>query len=315
MIRHYFSTSKEDGVLRLSIVVTLLVTVLGVAFGLLATSLTILFDAVYELIDVAMTGLALLVSRLITVSASGGALNKKLAERFSMGFWHLEPIVLGMNGVLLMAAAFYGLLSSIDAIVGGGRQIVFGYALIFAAISLVIELGTALFVMSANRRIRSEFLTLDAKSWLMSACITIAYLLAFGLGFALRGTRLEWLVPYIDPLALGVVCLAVLPMPLGTVRRALQDILLVTPADLKEHVDNVARASVQRYGFASHRASVARVGRGRQIELYFLVSNDRPARALAEWDHIRDEISEAIGGDTPHRWLMIVFTTDPEWAA
>src|SRR5690606_31070935 len=196
----------------------------------------------------------------------------------------------------------------------GGRQLAFGYAALFAAISLVIEFGAALFLTVANRRIRSEFLALDAKSWLMSCGITVAYLLAFGFGSVAQGTRLEWLTPYIDPVALALVCLAVLPMPFSTVRRALADILLVTPTDLKQHVDEVARASVQRYGFASHRACVARVGRGRQIELYFLVSNEWPAKALAEWDRIRDEISEAIGGDTPDRWLMIVFTTDPEWA-
>lgn len=313
MNRQYFSIRKEEGVLRLSIAITLMMTVLGVAFGLLAGSLTLLFDAVYELIDVAMTGLALLVARLIRLSTSGGAATKRLSERFSMGVWHLEPMVLCMNGMLLMGAAFYGLLSSLDGIMNGGREVIFGHALVFAVISLAVELGAALFIKSANRQVDSEFLALDAKSWLMSACITVAYLFAFGFGVLAQGTRVEWLIPYIDPVALGVVCLAVLPMPIGTVRRALEDILLVTPTDLKQHVDEVAQASVQRYGFASHRSSVARVGRGRQIELYFLVSRDRP-RPLAEWDHIRDEISEAIGGDTPDRWLMIVFTTDPEWA-
>lgn len=310
----YFSLSSEEGVLRFSIATTLFVTAIGVIFGLLATSLTILFDAVYELVDVVMTGLALIVARLIAMSASEGTVNKRLTERFSMGFWHLEPMVLGANGLLLMGAAVYGLISAIDGLLNGGRQLAFEYALIFAAISLVVELGAAWAVTKANRRIGSEFLALDAKSWLMSAAITVAYLFAFGFGALAQGTRLEWLAPYIDPAALALVCLAVLPMPLGTLRRALADILLVTPADLKEHVDTVAQLSVRRYGFESYRSYVARVGRGKQIELYFLVPSKWPARTLEEWDHIRDEISDAIGDDTPNRWLSITFTTDPEWA-
>lgn len=313
-LQQYLNTSSEEGILRISIAVTLFVTLLGVAFGLLAASLTILFDAVYELLDVVMTGLALLVARLITLSTTGGMLNKRLAERFSMGFWHLEPIVLGVNGLLLMGAAVYGLINAVDALLHGGRPLVFEYALIFAGISLVVELGTAALVTSANRRIGSDFVALDAKSWLMSACITMAYLFAFGFGMLAQGTRFEWLVPYIDPAALGLVCLAVLPMPIGTLRRALADILLVTPPDLKQQVDAVAQASVRRYGFESYRSYVARVGRGRQIELYFLVPGKWPAKTLEEWDRIRDEISEAIGDDTPDRWLAIVFTTDPEWA-
>src|SRR5690606_34981180 len=296
-LHQYFNPSSEEGILRISIAVTLFVTLLGVAFGLLAASLTILFDAVYELLDVVMTGLALLVARLITLSTTGGKLNKKLAERFSMGFWHLEPIVLGVNGLLLMGAAVYGLVNAVDGLLQGGRPLVFEYALIFAGISLVVELAAAAFVTRANRKVGSEFVALDAKSWLMSACITLAYIVAFGFGVLAHGTSLEWLIPYIDPAALALVCLAVLPMPIGTVRRALADILLVTPPDLKQQVDAVAQASVKRYGFESYRSYVARVGRGKQIELYFLVPGKWPAKTLEEWDRIRDEISEAIGDD------------------
>src|SRR5690606_41372641 len=101
MYRHYFSTSKEEGILRLSIAVTLFMTLLGGAFGLLASSLTLLFDAVYELVDVAMTGLALLVSRLITLSASRPTAGQNLCARFSLGFWRPEPTLQVLTGLVL----------------------------------------------------------------------------------------------------------------------------------------------------------------------------------------------------------------------
>lgn len=69
-----------------------------------------------------------------------------------------------------------------------------------------------------------------------------------------------------------------------------------------------------KFGFASHYSYVARVGRGRQIELFFIVPKNWPARRLEEWDAIRDEIGEALGGEGSDRWLTIVFTTDEEWA-
>ncbi|MDM7459599.1 MAG: cation transporter, partial [Paracoccus sp. (in: a-proteobacteria)] len=89
---------------------------------------------------------------------------------------------------------------------------------------------------------------------------------------------------------------------------------LITPPEMKAHIDEVAAEIVRRYGFLDHRAYVARVGRGRQIELFFIVPAGAPARKLEEWDAIRDEIGEAIGGESPDRWLTIAFTTDPEWA-
>ena len=113
---------------------------------------------------------------------------------------------------------------------------------------------------------------------------------------------------------LALVCVIVIPLPVPTIRRALADILLITPPDMMAQVDRVARDVVARHGFLDHRAYVARVGRGRQIELYFIVPQGQPPRPLEEWDAIRDQIGDAIGGDITNRWLTIAFTTDPEWA-
>jgi predicted Co/Zn/Cd cation transporter (cation efflux family) len=88
----------------------------------------------------------------------------------------------------------------------------------------------------------------------------------------------------------------------------------VTPGDLKLHVDTVAREFVARYGLKSYKAYVAKVGRSREIELYFIVPADMPARSIAEWDALRDEVGEAVGGEGPDRWITVVFTGDPAWA-
>ena len=88
----------------------------------------------------------------------------------------------------------------------------------------------------------------------------------------------------------------------------------MTPGDLKQHVDDVAQAFVAQHGLQSYRAYVAKVGRSREIELYFIVPATMAAGTIAEWDALRDEIGNAIGGEGPDRWLTVVFTGDPEWA-
>src|SRR5690606_39979433 len=190
----------------------------------------------------------------------------------------------------------------------------FGRALAYAALILVTCVVMWVFLTRANRRIRSSFVALDAKGWLMPALIAGALLAAFAGGLLVEGTRWAWVSPYIDPAVLALVCLAIIPMPLGTVRQALRDILLVTPQDLKDHVDAVARQVVAQHGFLDHRAYVARVGRGRQIELVFIVPPNGPARRVEEWDRLRERISQSLGGDEANRWLTIEFTADPEWA-
>ncbi|MGO6691697.1 cation diffusion facilitator family transporter [Rhizobium johnstonii] len=306
--------TTEQGVLRISIAVTIMLAGFGILFGLLSGSFAIVFDGIYAVTDASMTVVALLVAKLIAASAPGGQQKTSLTERFTMGFWHLEPMVLGLNGTLLIAAAIYALINAVGSLMTGGRDLAFDQAIIYAVVTVLAAIAMTLFVGRANRRICSDFLALDARAWLMSAMLTVALLVAFVFGFLIQGTSLEWISPYIDPAVLALVSLAVIPIPVATVRQALADILLVTPADLKQHVDRVAAEIVQRYGFSSYRAYVARVGRGRQIELYFIVPTGAPAKRLEEWDQLRDEIGEAIGDESPDRWLTIAFTTDPEWA-
>ena len=309
-----FDPTTEQGVLRLSIAASLAMAAAAVAFGLLANSSLIIFDGIYGLIDVVMTWLSLLVVRLISLSTHVDTLQSRLNQRFTMGFWHLEPIVLGVSGTLMIGAALYAAVNAVDALMSGGREIALGPAILFAVISIVAETGLALFVRRANRSIGSDFIALDAKNWVVAASMSAAYLVAFVGGYVLRGTEWAWLVPYIDPAILLVVCLFVVVAPLGTVRQALSDILLITPLDLQAHVDAVARDIVAKHGFLEYRSYVAKVGRGEQIELFFVARADDPPRPLIEWDRLRDEIGEALGEESPDRWLTIMFTTDREWA-
>ncbi|MDT6940876.1 cation transporter [Brucella pseudogrignonensis] len=305
---------SEQYILQVSIAVTIFVAGFGVIFGLLSGSFSIVFDGVYMFADAAMSGLALVVARLIALSALAEPPSGKLRDRFTMGFWHLEPMVLGLNGIMLTGVAIYALINAIGSLMHGGRDLEFSYAIFYAIVALVACLGMAWFETRANRKLKSDFIALDAKAWIMSGGITAALLIAFSIGYAIQGTQFDWIAPYIDPAVLALVCLAIIPMPIGTIRQALADMLLVTPLDLKQHVDEVAKQVVERNGFKSYRAYVAKVGRGKQIELYFIVPAGQPAKKLEEWDALRDEIGDALGGEGPNRWLTIAFTTDIEWA-
>lgn len=146
----------EQSLLKFSIAVTVLLALFGIGAGLFSGSSAVVFDGVYALTDAFMTVLALLVARLIAASAApkpGG----RLVERFTMGFWHLEPMVLGLNGTLLMGAAIYALINAIDSLMDGGRSIEFDYAIVVTFVSFAISLAMAWFVKRQNRRLKSAF--------------------------------------------------------------------------------------------------------------------------------------------------------------
>lgn len=305
---------NEQGFLRISIAATVVVAALGVVFGILSGSFSIAFDGIYSLADAAMTGLALWVSSLIVKSAQSDAQSGRIRNRFTMGFWHLEPIVLMLNGCLLMTVALYALINAIISILSGGHELRFGVAIAYSAATLLVCVVMAAIGMKLNRTLKSDFISLDVKAWIMSGGIALALLIAFLIGLAVQPTPVAWVANYVDPVVLGLVCLVMIPLPIGTVWKALTEILLIAPVDLKDHVDHVASETVRRLGFLSYRAYVARVGRATQIELYFIVPQGLPPKTVEEWDALRDQIGDAIGDESANRWLTIAFTADAEWA-
>src|SRR5580700_7884069 len=123
-MRGMLQAGAEQRILRLSIGVTVIVSLFGVVFGLLSGSLSIVFDGVFAAIDAAMSGLALFVSRLVSRESDN--------RRFQFGYWHIEPMVLAFNGGTLMLLCFYAFLNAVDSLLAGGRQLDFDWAIAYA---------------------------------------------------------------------------------------------------------------------------------------------------------------------------------------
>lgn len=299
------NADAEQKLLKFSIAVTIGVASVGVLFGLLSGSMSIVFDGVFSAIDAAMSGLALLVSRLVSRVADD--------RRFQFGYWHIEPMVLAFNGGTLMLLCFYAFLNASGSFLDGGRRLDFDWAMAYAAGVGLVAFGMFFYARHRNRQIGSDFVRLDVQSWLMSAAITSALLLAFAVAWGLEGTRYAHLTPYADPLILAVLSLILVFVPIQTVRRALTEILLITPPELDARVRRVLDEAVSRHGFKTYTSYVAKVGRAQFIEIHVVVPPESPIDSVGEADAIRREIAEAIGGESPHRWLTIDFTADPRW--
>ncbi|RAI32108.1 cation diffusion facilitator family transporter [Rhodoplanes serenus] len=305
---------NEQTVLRTSIIATIGIAAIGILFGILSGSFAIAFDGTYSLVDAAMSGLALAVARAIAAYAAETSPESPLHRRFQLGFWHLEPLVLGLNATMLMGVSVYALINAVTSLLAGGHDLAFGIAVVYAVVTFLVCAGMAWWETRINRRLKSDFVALDAKAWMMSGGITAALVLAFGIGWLMTRAGLGAYTPYIDPLVLTLICLVIIPLPFGTAKQALFDIMLMAPNELREQVETIAREAVRRYGMLSFRAYVAKVGRSRQIELHFITPPDWTVTPIREHDRIRDEVAAAIGGEGPDRWLTIVFTADSAWA-
>jgi predicted Co/Zn/Cd cation transporter (cation efflux family) len=294
-------TDAEQKVLRHSLAMTAVLAATGVGFGLASGSLAIVFDGIGSSIDAAMTFLSLAVARLLARGDS---------RRFQFGYWHLEPMALAFNGGLLMLFCLYGLVTAVGDLLAGGRDLDFGWAVSYAALASVLSLAAWLYERHRNRPIASELIRLDAVSWLMSAALSGALLVAFGFALAVEGTPLAWLARYADSAVLALLSAVLAAMPAKMLREAWRDIFQIAPTPLDETVRRVMAEVVARHRLVAYSSYVARVGRAQFIELHVVLPGDFVIGDVAVLDALRQEIADAIGGGGPDRWLTVAFTGD-----
>ncbi|MCS4233301.1 cation diffusion facilitator family transporter [Stenotrophomonas sp. BIGb0135] len=297
-------TAREQRVLKLSIGVTVAVSAIGFIGGLLVGSQAILFDGVYSLVDVALTLVALAVLRLVAREGS---------PRFQYGYWHLEPMVEALGGAILSLACIYALANSVIGLTTGGHEVKAGPALLWAAVLCVSNLGMAAFVRTRALRLQSSLLWLDVRAWLLSGLMSLAVVLAFVIALLLRGGAHAHWIPYLDPLVLAAISVAVLPVPLRSAWKAMREVLQVAPDTLDARVQAVMQDFVAEHGYLDFTSHVAKMGRMRFVEIHILTHPETVIGNIGNVDRLRDEIAERLDARGSEFWLTIDFTADPAW--
>lgn len=298
-------TRLEQRTLRLSLGATLVVAGLGVGFGLLSGSQSILFDGVFSVIDGAMTVLSLVVARLLT---------RGVTRRFQHGYWHLEPMVAALNGSVVTLLCVYAFFNAVRGLADGGRALAFDVSLAYAAVVAAICFAMYAYQSRANRRVGSAFLRIDAQGWLMAGVISSALLGGFALGFLLQPTPLAPLTPYIDPVLLMGLTLGFLPVQLGIVRGAMREVLLIAPEDVDAQVRRAVEAVMDREGLIRYESHVARVGRRYFIEVLILTTPDfARGGGVAALDALRAEIFRGLSVPLEQSWFTVEFTASETW--
>jgi cation diffusion facilitator family transporter len=297
------NTTLEQQALKLSIRATLLIGVAGVLSGLLTGSQAIIFDGIYSFVDVLITLLSLIVSQLLAREGS---------RRFQYGFFHLEPMVAAIGGAILSIACIYAGVNAVWNLMSGGHLVSYGMAAIWASIVSACGFGMYVYIGRKARELNSGLLALDARSWLVTAALSVALLMSFMFAAILQRSRLNAWVPYVDPIMLLLIAVAVLPVPLTTVVRAMREVLQVAPDDLDRNVKCAMDQITAQHGFLDYSSHVAKIGRTLFVEIHVLVEPSSQIDVAAT-DDIRVQLATRLRASGPQLWLALDFTADRLW--
>ncbi|OLF56286.1 cation diffusion facilitator family transporter [Pseudomonas chlororaphis] len=300
------SNRGEQALLKQSTILMFAVAIAGIVTGFVSGAQSILFDGFFSLIATFIKVLMLITAKLIA---------KESNHRFQFGFWHLEPMVLLIEGSFLLLIAIYAFLNGVFGIINGGREIELGLVIVYAAVFTVVEFGYFFYVRHRNRKLKSSLIQFDNISWLVDAMLSVGLLISFVTALLLKQYgHGEW-AAYVDPLILIVLALSMLPPAFKILRPALRDVLGIAPDQLDDKVRGVMEEAKVRHGFADYISYVQKHGRARFIEIHIVLPAGYPLHSVATLDALREEISTALGQADAARWLTISFTGDRKWIA
>nr|WP_262381638.1 cation diffusion facilitator family transporter [Pseudomonas koreensis] len=292
--------------LKQSTILMFAVSIAGIVTGFISGSQSILFDGFFSLIATFIKVLMLITARLIA---------KESNHRFQFGFWHLEPMVLLIEGSFLLLIATYAFLNGVFGIINGGREIELGLVIIYAAVFTVVEFAYFFYVRRRNRKLKSSLIQFDNISWLVDAMLSVGLLISFLAALLLKAQGFDEWAKFVDPLILIVLALTMLPPAFKILGPAQRDVLGIAPDTLDDQVRQVMEAAKVEHGFDDYVTYVQKHGRARFIEIHVVLPADYRLQSVGQLDALREAISAQLGAPDAARWLTISFTGDRRWVA
>ena len=289
-----------------STVLMFVVAIAGIVTGFISGSQSILFDGFFSLIATFIKVLMLITAHLIA---------KESNQRFQFGFWHLEPMVLLIEGSFLLLIAIYAFLNGVFGIINGGRDIELGLVIAYAAVFTVVEFGYYFWIRRRNRKLKSTLIQFDNISWLVDAMLSVGLLISFVTALIFKHQGYAQWATYVDPAILILLALSMLAPAFKILKPALRDVLGIAPDSLDDTVRDVLEEMSARHGFEGFKTYVQKHGRARFIEIHIVLPAGYPLTSVQTLDALREQISALLGPADSARWLTISFTGDRKWIA
>jgi cation diffusion facilitator family transporter len=295
--------APERGALVSSLAATALLSLLGIAWGIAIGSQMILFDGIFGLVGVGTSAMLLQASSLALRAPS---------RRYHYGQHSATPLVIGIQGFVLLATFAYAAMEALTSIRHGGSHFSAGVALPYG----VVTAGASIvFAFWLRRRVRhSDLVAAESTAWLVAGWRGAGMVAGFALMLLLDGSAWDGMVPYIDPAMVLVTCVLFIRPPLQMVRTTIHELLEGAPAaEIQAPVREVITAVKREFNMSEPTIRINKLGPKLYVEVDAHVD---PAMTVRQEHEIRTVLERRLKVLPYDIWLyMDLFPKSPEPAA
>jgi len=287
----------ERRALSLSILMGMALALVGITIGIIGGSQIVLFDGFYTFLGIGLTWMAMRVSHLVEEGPT---------VRYPYGREALVPLIIGIEGVALLATCAYASFNAVLSILGGGTDTPNNWSFSYAVTALIIPT----FIWWRLRRVaqKSELVRAEATQWLAGAGLGLAILLAFIAARLMAGTSWSLGSKYVDPSLVIAACIMFVVPPAGMVRTTFIELIEGVPdVELQEAAQLALDHVAFQFALTDRHMRMTKIGRKFYVEIDFVVE---PGWTVAQSDQVRQVLFRMLKTIPHDLWLTLEFTAD-----
>jgi cation diffusion facilitator family transporter len=272
----------------------------GIVWGWWAQSQIILLDGMYALIGLGLGLLSLRAARLVEAGPT---------PKYPFGREALAPLVVGIQGVVLLGTFGFAAIDSVGVILEGGSETAIGAALVYAVVSLLASLLIWWYLRARGED--SELVQAEAAQWAAGWVLSAGMMVGFTTGLILKSTTAANLAGYVDPVLVLVATAVILPTPLRMIRSMYTELLEGRPPrEVSEPINDIVHLVSAEHGLPDPTVRMGKLGRKVYLEIDYLVG---PGAEIGTADLVRRDLIERLNEPGRLLWINVELHTDPQW--
>ncbi len=295
----------ERRALIISVIGTLVMAGLGIGFSLITDSNAILLDGMFSLIGFAAGLMALRVSRLVQQPDD---------IHYQFGYGGFEAFFNLVKGITIAIISVFAFTDAVNALLGEGRPIQAGIALLYTVIVGISCLVVALYLRSAAKKTQSPLLQLDTRSWIIDGLLTVAVLIAFAFTLYIEESDYAWMADYADPAIVATLIILIIPLPYITIRDNIKQLLLSAPnQQTQNRVHQLLAPELDKIPKQDFLVRMTEVGRFLYLQIFIECSAEHAINDLTIQDQLRQRLHDAVAKEFANAAVDLIFTLDKKW--
>ena len=301
-----FYQQQEKRLLKMSFYVAGLFVFVALGFAFITSSAAILFDGVYSLIAFFMALLTLKVANLVQLPDD---------DRFHFGYTAIEPTLNLFKSLIIVSTCLYAVISSVQSLFSGGNVSDYGFAIVYGIVATIGCFAATFYLRINSKALRSDLVAVDAHTWFVDGVLSASILVGFALAYGLQQSEFAHFAPYVDPLLLIILGIAMLPIPFKIMLESLNEVINKAPPEaVSAIIEKRLKKTLVDVPYEHVEVRISKVGRDKYLLVHIIVDESFSVATISELDDIRKKCESEMKEWDPSIIMDILFIRDPELA-